>query len=405
MNQHPRYIRIEDYHYHLPAERIAQHPLTERDSSKLLVYRNGEIKEDIYRNLAEHIDSETLLVFNNTRVIHARLFFTTATGALVEVFCLEPSGAHYDIQLAMARRESVQWKCLIGRASKWKNKVLTLTDHELCLEAEIIDRTPEAFIVEFRWQPSSLSFSELLERLGKVPIPPYIKRDTEEDDHSRYQTIYAAEEGSVAAPTAGLHFTDHIFQSFEKKNISKTFVTLHVGAGTFKPVTSPVVGEHLMHAEHISVSVQTISTIRNNLSKTIIAVGTTSLRTIESIYWLGVKTLSCPDITLDEMEIGQWEVYDSWSQEVSPDASLNALLHWMHTHDLQHIQCKTRIMIAPGYSLRLASALITNFHQPSSTLLLLIAAILGEDWRRLYQYALEHNYRFLSYGDGMLIYR
>lgn len=411
---HPKELQIKDFTYDLPEERIARYPLAERDLSKLLIYSNGQIAEDVYKNVSEHIPANSLLVFNNTRVIPARLFFKSATGAKIEIFCLEPAG-ETDLVSVMGRTKSVRWNCLVGRASKWKEKVLHHTTNDFTLSAEIIERTSDTFVIEFSWQPEALTFAEILDKTGMMPIPPYLKRDSEELDLSRYQTVYAKYEGSVAAPTAGLHFTKAIFNSLQAKNITSAEVTLHVGAGTFKPVKSETIEQHEMHAEVIDVTVELLQKIvgaikTSEVVKTrdaapkIIAVGTTSLRTIESLYWMGLKALQKPDITLEELEIKQWDVYDGGLQETEPVAALNALIGWLQKNESDRLICKTQILIAPSYKLKIASALITNFHQPNSTLLLLVAAIVGDDWRKIYSHALQNNFRFLSYGDGSLLF-
>ncbi|HLP21476.1 MAG TPA: S-adenosylmethionine:tRNA ribosyltransferase-isomerase [Chitinophagales bacterium] len=411
---HPKELQIKDFTYDLPEERIARYPLAERDLSKLLIYSNGQIAEDVYKNVSEHIPAKSLLVFNNTRVIPARLFFKSATGAKIEIFCLEPAG-ETDLVSVMGRTKCVRWNCLVGRASKWKEKVLHHKTNDFTLSAEIIERTSDAFVIEFSWQPEALTFAEILDKTGMMPIPPYLKRDSEELDLSRYQTVYAKYEGSVAAPTAGLHFTKAIFNSLQAKNITSAEVTLHVGAGTFKPVKSETIEQHEMHAEVIDVTVELLQKIvaalkTSEVVKTwdaapkIIAVGTTSLRTIESLYWMGLKALQKPDITLEELEIKQWDVYDGGLQETEPVAALNALIGWLQKNETDRLICKTQILIAPSYKLKIASALITNFHQPNSTLLLLVAAIVGDDWKKIYSHALQNNFRFLSYGDGSLLF-
>ncbi|MBL0310114.1 MAG: S-adenosylmethionine:tRNA ribosyltransferase-isomerase [Bacteroidetes bacterium] len=404
MTKHIADLRIEPFRYDLPDERIARYPLSERDESKLLVYRSGEIWEDTYRNIAAHIPTDSLLVFNNTKVIHARLFFPTATGAQVEVFCLEPAGEQIDMASAMVKKESTRWNCLIGRASKWKEKVLVMKTDTFTMQAEIVERNSDAFVVEFRWTPIHFTFAEILDRAGVMPIPPYLKRSADQTDQTRYQTVFAEYEGSVAAPTAGLHFTPRVFESFAQKNIQTTFLTLHVGAGTFKPVTAETIGAHEMHAEVICLSRATIQQIKDALERPMIPVGTTSLRTLESLYWMGVKAKLNPSLSEQEIEISQWEVYKSLPDDISASDALDALLLWMKTKGLETLLCKTQILIAPGYTLKIATALITNFHQPSSTLLLLVAAIAGGDWKKIYDYALTHDFRFLSYGDGSLIF-
>lgn len=410
---HPKDLQIKDFTYELPAERIAHYPLAERDQSKLLVYRKGNIVEDTYKNISNYIPSGSLLVFNNTKVIPARLFFKTTTGAKVEVFCLEPA-EQTDLVAVMSSRGSVRWNCMIGRASKWKEKVLHHTTDTFTLSAELVNRISDAFVVEFTWQPATLTFAEILDKTGMMPIPPYLKRDSEEIDLARYQTVYAKYEGSVAAPTAGLHFTDAVFNALQAKNISRAEVTLHVGAGTFKPVKSETMQGHEMHAEVIDVAIETLQQIKAALSKInttaedatqLIAVGTTSLRTIETLYWMGVKAKLNPGYNIDELEIKQWDVYEPALQiNLTATESMQELIIWAQRNDIQRIVCKTQIMIAPSYKLKLATALVTNFHQPDSTLLLLVAAVVGDNWRDIYSYAMEHDFRFLSYGDGSLLF-
>lgn len=399
----PREIRISDYHYDLPDSRIARFPLEERDASKLLIWDKGNISEDIYRNLASYLSPRTSLVFNNTRVVEARILFTKPTGGQIEVFALEPGPQYPDITTAMLQTGSVQWKCMVGGASKWKKgMVLEKQLGNSTLKASIVDQLPDCFLLNLQWDAEDMSFAELLHRAGLIPLPPYLKRDAEASDSERYQTIYAQEEGSVAAPTAGLHFTDRIFDSLREKNISSRFVTLHVGAGTFKPVKTVTMEDHPMHAEFIDVSRDTITALARD--EEIIAVGTTSLRTLESLYWMGIKASINPNISLEEIEMQQWDVYDQLQQHTLPrNEALQHLLTYMHNRKMERLVCRTRLLIAPGYLPQMISGIITNFHQPQSTLLLLIAALAGPRWREIYDYALAHDFRFLSYGDGSLI--
>ncbi|TAH00959.1 MAG: S-adenosylmethionine:tRNA ribosyltransferase-isomerase [Sphingobacteriales bacterium] len=401
--QSPKEIRISDYHYDLPDSRIARFPLEERDASKLLVWENGNISEDIYRNLPSHLQPGTSLVFNNTRVVEARILFTKPTGGQIEVFALEPGHQYPDITSAMLQTGSVQWKCLVGGASKWKKgMVLEKQLGATTLKASIADQLPDCFLLNLEWNAADMTFAELLHRAGLIPLPPYLKRDAEASDNDRYQTIYAKEEGSVAAPTAGLHFTDRIFESLREKQITSRFVTLHVGAGTFKPVKSETMEDHLMHAEFIDVSTDNILALSKD--EQIVAVGTTSLRTLESLYWMGIKASLHPNISLEEMEIKQWDVYDQLQYNMLPrEEALQHLLTYMHLRKMERMVCRTRLLIAPGYQPQMISGIITNFHQPQSTLLLLIAALAGPRWREIYDYALTHDFRFLSYGDGSLI--
>ncbi len=406
---HPRHISITDFTYHLPNEKIALHPLEKRDQSKLLIYKEDEIKEDIYKNISHHLPENSLLIFNNTKVIPARVLFKKETGGTVEIFCLEPSEENIEHTTVMGKTVSALWKCMIGGANKWKegdlHKKIKIKNEDVELTARLKQKLANAYVAEFSWQPSHYSFSEIIEQAGEIPLPPYIKRKVEEDDNERYQTIYAEHKGSVAAPTAGLHFTPEIFSSLENKNIKTDFVTLHVGAGTFKPVKSDTIEFHMMHSEWIDVSTSTIENILNNMNESIIAVGTTTLRTIESLYWMGVKSYINIDCSLQELEIKQWEVYEEPLSVTNLDAktALRSLLNWIKKNEQLKLLIKTQILIAPGYEFKLVSGLITNFHQPKSTLLLLIAAI-TKDWKNIYKYALDNNFRFLSYGDGCLLF-
>ncbi len=403
----PRYINIYDYSYSLPDDRIAKFPLPERDDSKLLVYREGRITENTYAHLPSLLSFKSLVVFNDTRVVEARLLFKKPTGGMIEIFCLEPGPDYPDITTAMQQKEKVYWKCLVGGASKWKpGQVLEklVEPGGIMLRARYVSKIPDAFIIELSWSAPDLSFAELLHHAGAIPLPPYIKRDPESSDAERYQTIYANEAGSVAAPTAGLHFTDMVMKGLEDKGIEKEFVTLHVGAGTFKPVKAQVLTGHEMHAEWIDVKRETIEKIVSHLDGNIIAVGTTSLRTLESLYWIGRKLMN--GNTAERIQpVGQWEPYDSNDMDISALQSLSAILGWMKKNDKKRLITQTKILIAPGYDFKIVNTLVTNFHQPQSTLLLLIAAFIGEDWRKVYEYALNNDYRFLSYGDGCLLFR
>lgn len=401
----PKNISIQDFTYQLSPEQIAKYPLPERDASKLLICDQGKIADDIYRNIASYIPEDSLLIFNDTRVVEARLLFQKMTGGTIEIFCLSPHDQYPDINTVLARQGKVYWQCLIGGASKWKpGQVLEKNTGAVSLKAKYISRHTDHFIIELSWVPDHLCFAEVLHLAGNIPLPPYIKRETEPSDALRYQTIYAHSDGSVAAPTAGLHFTPYIFDQLEKKNIRTDFVTLHVGAGTFKPVKSERMGKHEMHAEYIDVSSKTIENILANIQNKIIAVGTTSLRTIESLYGLGCKIKSAPFISPEKLFLSQWEVYDFPVNTISAEESLLSLLEWMQMHNPERLITKTQLIIAPGYKMKITDALITNFHQPQSTLLLLVASIIGNDWKKVYQYALKNDYRFLSYGDGCLLW-
>lgn len=398
----PRNISILDFTYQLPDDKIALHPLEQRDASKLLVYRNGLINTDVYRNIHQHLPKKSLLIFNNTKVIKARILFAKSTGGVIEIFLLEPYLTDYTSTLTATK--SNKWKCMVGGAAKWKETVLKkeLPDTGIILEAILAEKITDAYVVEFNWN-GNISFAEIIDLAGNIPLPPYIKRKTDADDTTRYQTIYAVHDGSVAAPTAGLHFSAAVFKEFDKKNISTDFVTLHVGAGTFKPVKAPTMGAHEMHAEWIDVNITSIENIISNLDNTIIAVGTTSLRTIESLYWLGVK--SALDPALQQLHLSQWEVYDTLSASNIPvKEALYHLIHWLKKNNQQQVFTHTQILIAPGYSFKIAKALVTNFHQPQSTLLLLVSAAIGQNWKKVYDYALENDFRFLSYGDGSLLF-
>jgi S-adenosylmethionine:tRNA ribosyltransferase-isomerase len=403
----PSQISIQDYSYTLPDEKIALHPLEQRDASRLLIYKAGKIDENIFANIATLLPEQTLLVFNNSRVINARIRFKKSTGAAIEIFCLEPQGIITEYSNIMAASGHSKWKCLVGGAAKWKQEVLIknllIEGQPVVLQASMIEKLSDAYSIQLSWSPASYSFAAIIAAAGDTPLPPYIKRNTDIEDTSRYQTIFAKEEGSVAAPTAGLHFSEAIFTKIAERNISKTFVTLHVGAGTFKPVKAAIMQDHEMHAEYIDVEKKTIVELRNKIGK-IAAVGTTSLRTIESLYWLGVKALLNPKIK--KLSLQQWDVYESplASSIISPADSLNALLHWMQDNNTEHIFTQTQLLIAPGYRFRLGNILITNFHQPQSTLLLLVAAAIGDDWKKMYDYALRNDFRFLSYGDGNIIF-
>ncbi len=404
----PQHIQMKDYTYDLPESKIAKYPLAERDSSKLLVYRDGGIVDDLYSNLHKHLPENALLIFNNTKVIQARLIFTTSTGAKIELFCLEPAEEHAELSTAMAQKGSVKWRCLVGRLVKWNEPSISLQTKDFTLHAEIAERQGNTFIIQFNWEPSNIAFASILEQFGEMPIPPYLKRKEETIDETRYQTVYAEQKGSVAAPTAGLHFTPHIFAHLKSIHTQIEYLTLHVGAGTFKPVSSETIEGHEMHAEWIEVNIALIEKIMAQISNNtdnnpVVAVGTTSLRTIETLYWMGVKANMNINISLNEILITQWDAYNL-PQHVHAIEALQSLLNWLQNNQITKLICKTQILIVPSYTLRIVNALITNFHQPSSTLLLLIAAVIGDDWKKVYAYALDHDYRFLSYGDGSLLF-
>jgi len=405
---HPKNLSINDFTYPLPVDRIASYPLSVRDSSKLLIYNDGHISEDIYRNISVHIPAESLLIFNDTKVIEARLYFQSISNKKIELFCLSPDESYLDIASALAEQNCVLWYCLIGGASKWDKevdlkKIIQFGGSEFTLSAKYIDRINDYYLIQFSWAQPGISFVEVLHYAGVVPLPPYIKRNADSSDSERYQTIYATKEGSVASPTAGLHFTQNVFTELEKKKITCDFVTLHVGAGTFKPVKSEIMEGHEMHAEFFSVSKDLIENIYSNLNKCIIAVGTTSLRTIESLYWLGVKIKLGIDIE-PSLFLGQWEAYDLSKHQISTKNAISSLLSWMSDKNIKYLFGNTQIIIAPGYEFKILRALVTNFHQPHSTLILLVAAAIGDEWKKVYDYALSNNFRFLSYGDGSLLW-
>jgi len=408
MIQHPKNLSIADFTYDLPEDRIAKYPLAERDASKLLIYQDGDITEDQYRQLPSHLPANSLLVFNNTKVVEARLLFQKASGGVIEIFCLEPHEQYADITTAMQQKGKVWWHCLVGGASKWKSGQLlekNISDN-IRLEAKCMDKKTGSFLIEISWSDQSMSFAELLHLAGAIPLPPYIKRAADETDKNRYQTIYAIQDGSVAAPTAGLHFTPAVLKELEQKNIPTAFVTLHVGAGTFKPVKSDQMADHEMHAEWIDVDRHFIANLKDQLDKNIIAVGTTSLRTLESLYWLGLKCMhpGNNETVPETVSISQWDPYDLQSEQLPASIALGQLLAWMEKNKLEKLITKTQILIAPGYTFRIVKGLITNFHQPQSTLLLLVAALVGNNWKKIYRHALQNNYRFLSYGDGSLLW-
>ena len=406
---HPKDISISDFTYRLPEGKIAKYPFIPRDQSKLLIYREGKIKEDIYKNISGYISADSLLIFNNTKVIAARILFKKESGGAIEIFCLEPAGEVNDYPSVMNKTASIEWKCMIGGATKWKGGTLTkkiaIKNKIIILCATRKQKLIDSYSVEFTWQPAHFSFAEIINKAGEVPLPPYIKRELEQKDKQTYQTIYARHQGSVAAPTAGLHFTARIFSSLKKKNIQTEYVTLHIGAGTFKPVKSSTMELHEMHAEWIDVSLSSIENIRDHGAKNIIPVGTTSLRTVESLYWMGVKCYLNRNCSLEELEIKQWEVYEEplISADVNPKTALHSLVEWLKTNNQKRLFIKTQILLAPGYRFSVATSLITNFHQPKSTLLLLVAAI-TKDWKEIYSFALENDFRFLSYGDGCLLF-
>lgn len=405
-------IKIEDYAYDLPESKIAFYPSDKRDHSKLLVYQNGVIQEDTFLHISNYLPSDSVLIFNNTRVIQARVLIRKPTGAEVEIFCLKPvlpSSLH---EQAFAATQSCVWECFIGHNKRFKDSltaVYLIDNIELVLTASKLKSNIDgSFLVEFSWTPSSYSFSEVLENIGNIPLPPYIKRSVEVDDVDRYQTVYAKEKGSVAAPTAGLHFTENVLQQLRDCNIPMEYITLHVGAGTFKPVSESLIENHVMHEETLCFHKTTIENIKSLLHKRIISVGTTSVRSLESLYWIGVKLAKYKkqNKKIDDtcFVIYQWEVYnDLQNHAISPDLALQTILDYLEENKLDVLHAFTLLIILPNlYTLRLTKGIITNFHQPQSTLLLLIAVFVGDKWKDIYNYALMHDYRFLSYGDACL---
>lgn len=395
-------IDISGFNYELPPDKIALHPAEPRDSSRLLVYSHGKISSSLFSSLPDYMEDGCMMVLNNTRVIRARLQFRKQGGAAIEIFCLEP--CKEEINTGLSRSSPASWVCLIGNKKKWKsgplNKVIYTNQGEIKLVARMDGEKDDAFIVKFEWEPAHVTFSEVLDGTGVVPLPPYINRAPEENDKNAYQTIYANHNGSVAAPTAGLHFTESTFRKLLQKNIILRYVTLHVGAGTFKPVSGNDVRQHVMHAEEILMDKKLIEDLLLNMERKIIAVGTTSVRTLESIYWFGVDLSKNGNA---EFSIDQWQPYRGNRQPpLSRQQALENILLYMQKNLLDQITGKTDMIIVPGYKFRMTDGIITNFHLPKSTLLLLIAAFLGDDWKKIYHYALSHDFRFLSYGDCCL---
>ena len=399
----PPEIKISNFDYPLEEENIAKYPLSERDKAKLLFLTSDKkIEEKYFYDLPEMLDSNTFLILNDTKVVHARLLFQKESGSVIEIFCLEPMNK--DIQLAYAQKGSCEWKCLIGNNKKWKQETISSSfindSKQLTLTAKRLYQENETWIVEFSWDREDLSFAEVLQYMGHVPLPPYLKRKDEESDKEDYQTIYAHQEGSVAAPTAGLHFSENTFKQLADKGVKTCFVTLHVGAGTFKPVSTETIDRHVMHTEQIVLKKENIEELLANLDKRVMCVGTTSVRTIESLYWHGVKVLKNGN-RYSEIDVKQWDPYQEECR-ISARESLQAILESMEQENRNVLIGQTQLMIAPGYEYRIVDAMITNFHQPKSTLLLLVSAMIGEDWKRVYQFALENNYRFLSFGDACM---
>ena len=397
-------IRIEDYNYPLPDERIAKYPLKERDGSKLLIYKDGVPQESAFRNISEYIPEDSLMVFNDTKVVPARLHFQRESGAHIEIFCLEPVFPEEYVTM-FAVTDRCRWKCIVGNVKRWKNDTLNLynplDDNDIAamsLKADLVERCGETSIVEFSWA-NGVPFSRVLEICGSIPIPPYLNRDTESIDLERYQTLYARFRGSVAAPTAGLHFTEPVLEAIRSKNVTTNTVCLHVGAGTFLPVKSDNVADHTMHREPFVVTLDFIERLRSRSGK-VVAVGTTSVRTLESLYYVGVKCIESGAPS----DVQQWDPYTT-DPKYSLEESLDALIAYLKANGKAELQIGTRIIIVPGYDFKVVDVLVTNFHQPQSTLLLLISAFVGGDWRNIYDFALSRDFRFLSYGDSSILFR
>lgn len=401
-----QHIHISDYTYELPDERIAKFPIAQRDHSKLLVYRHGEVSEDVFYHLPDYLPTGALMVFNNTKVIQARIHFRKETGALIEVFLLEPA-APSDYELMFQTHGHCEWYCLVGNQKKWKEgslrRSLDVNGVTLTLQATRLGEHGTSQHIAFDWDNDNVSFAEILDAVGELPIPPYLNRETQESDKTTYQTVYSKIKGSVAAPTAGLHFTDQVLSELDARGIDREELTLHVGAGTFKPVKSEEIGGHEMHSEYISVRKQTLEKLLRHHASAI-AVGTTSVRTLESLYYMGVKLEQNPNLTEEQLHVNQWEPYQlSAEQEITPEKAIQNLLDYLKRNDLNTLHTSTQIIIAPGYQYKIVKMLVTNFHQPQSTLLLLVSAFVHGDWRKIYDYALAHEFRFLSYGDSSLL--
>lgn len=395
-------ININAFDYPLPAERIAKFPLSNREDAKLLHYKSGKIDSHYYRELTQLLSTEDHLVFNQTKVVQARLFFPLNENRNIEIFCLE-SWEAMPVQEAMQTTATIDYKCMIGGAKKWKSGALEIAYNGRVLKAEKLEAIDGIFKVRFSWG-GEVHFAEILDRMGKTPLPPYLKRAAEESDKERYQTVFAQTEGSVAAPTAGLHFTERLLDELHQKGVTQSKLTLHVGAGTFKPVSENALGAHDMHAEEFLVEKHFLEgLLALSSTKRIVCVGTTSMRALESMYWLGCMLLSDSQQSLDDLLVPQWVAYDASMEQPGYKKAIKALLDILEKNQLQFIRARTQIIIAPGYTFKMVKALLTNFHQPRSTLLLLVAAIAGEDWKKIYQYALDNDYRFLSFGDGSLL--
>lgn len=405
MESDVKHIKISDYNYPLPEQRIAKFPLAERDHSKLLVYERGKIKEDVFYNITDYLSEGDLMIFNNTKVIQARLYFRKETGALIEVFLLEPY-CPADYEQMFQTNGECSWLCLVGNLKKWKGQRLSreirVGDKSLTLAAEYVSEHHTSHQIRFTWDDDTVNFAEILDAAGELPIPPYLNRETQESDKTTYQTVYSKIKGSVAAPTAGLHFTENVLSSLSRRGIDREEITLHVGAGTFKPVKSDEIGGHDMHSEFICVHRSTIEKLLRHGGRAV-TVGTTSVRTLESLYYLGVKLHANPMLDEDQFHISQWEPYDDDAVELPIIDSLTCILEYMDRNRVNTIHFSTQIIIVPGYEYKIVKMLITNFHQPQSTLLLLVSAFVKGDWKSIYEYAMSHGFRFLSYGDSSLL--
>ena len=406
MKENPKHIHISDFDYELPDERIAKFPLPQRDHSKLLLYRHGEVSEDVFTSLPQYIEANELMIFNNTKVIQARLHFRKETGALIEVFCLEPV-APADYALNFQQTSHSGWLCLVGNLKKWKegtlHRQLTVKGLSVTLSATRGECRGTSHYVEFSWDNADITFADILEVFGELPIPPYLNRDTEESDKVNYQTVYSKIKGSVAAPTAGLHFTEEVMDNLRRKKVELEELTLHVGAGTFKPVKSEEIEGHEMHTEWISVSRHTLERIVEHGGQ-VVAVGTTSVRTLETLYYIGIVLQDNPDANEEDLYIKQWYPYSiSEEKELTSVQALQNIINYLDRHHLEVLHSCTQIIIAPGYTYHVVRKMITNFHQPKSTLLLLVSAFVNGDWKKIYRYALGHDFRFLSYGDSSLL--
>lgn len=415
-----KHIHISDYNYDLPDSRIAKFPVSPRDTSKLLIYRHGEISDDIFYNLPKYLPQKSLMVFNNTKVIQARMHFRKETGALIEVFLMEPA-APTDYELMFQTRGECSWLCMVGNLKKWKEGSLVRTfdvagstiNFKATMRRDIIDAKSGGtnYWVDFAWDNPQVSFAEILDAVGELPIPPYLNRETQDSDKTTYQTVYSKIKGSVAAPTAGLHFTDKVLAAIDAAGVRREELTLHVGAGTFKPVKSEEIDGHTMHTEYVCVRRDTLQTLLD-YDCCAIAVGTTSVRTLESLYYMGVKLEANPDAAEEDLHVCQWEPYEKADgtpvggnliDGITPQKAISNIIAWLDKNNLKTLHSSTQIIIAPGYEYKIVKVLVTNFHQPQSTLLLLVSAFLKGDWHHVYDYALSHDFRFLSYGDSSIL--